>query len=179
MWASYEDPHPQNGVSLWDARSGDLIFGTRTETTDNQIHRALVSDIDPRYPGMECWATGFFYTCTGEPIAGPVPPLKGLVWWDADRLREIEENGRIFKWKGQTLTSGIEGHVMLWADLVGDWREEVVTCTRSNEIRIYTTVIPAEDRRVCLMQDPLYRMDVALKAMGYDQVPMTGYYLGE
>ena len=179
VWASYEDPHPQNGVSLWNACTGDLIFGTRTEITDNQIRRALVSDIDPRYPGMECWATDFFYTCSGEPIPGPVPPLEGLVWWDADHLREIEEGGRIFKWKGRTLTSGIEGHVMLWADLVGDWREEVVTCTRSNEIRIYTTVIPAQDRRVCLMQDPLYRMDVALKAMGYDQVPMTGYYLGE
>ena len=46
------------------------------------------------------------------------------------------------------------------------------------ELRIYTTVIPASDRRVCLMQDPLYRIDIALKAMGYDQVPMTSYYLG-
>jgi rhamnogalacturonan endolyase len=179
MWASYEDPHPQNGVSLWDARTGDLIFGTRIETTDNQIHRALVSDIDPRYPGMECWATDFFYTCRGKPIDGPGPPLEGLVWWDADPLREIQDRRRIFKWQGDVLTDGIEGFVMIWADLIGDWREEVVTCTREGEIRIYTTVIPATDRRVCLMQDPLYRLDVALKATGYDQVPMTSYYLGE
>ncbi len=46
------------------------------------------------------------------------------------------------------------------------------------ELRVYTTVIPAADRRVCLMQDPLYRIDVALKFMGDDQIPMTSYYLG-
>ncbi|MBN2105614.1 silent information regulator protein Sir2 [bacterium] len=179
VWYSYEDPHPQNGVSLWDAATGDLIVGTRTETKDNQIHRVLVSDIDPGYPGMECWATDFFYTCKGEQIPGDIPPLNGLVWWDEDPLRELEDRGRIMKWKGNVLTSGIEGHVMLWADLLGDWREEIVTVTRSGEIRIYITVIPARDRRICLMQNPLYRIDVALKAMGYDQVPMTSYYLGE
>ena len=66
---------------------------------------------------------------------------------------------------------------MAWADILGDWREEIITYT-PNLLRIYTTIIPATDRRVCLMQDPLYRIDVALKAMGYDQVPMTSYYLG-
>ena len=108
-----------------------------------------------------------------------MPPLNGLVWWDADLLRECEDRGRVYKWGGDVLTQGIEGYVMIWADLIGDWREEIVTCTRDQEIRIYTTVIQAEDRRVCLMQDPLYRIDVALKAMGYDQVPMPGFYLGE
>ena len=49
---------------------------------------------------------------------------------------------------------------MAWADILGDWREEIITYT-SGELRIYTTIIPATDRRVCLMQDPLYRIDVA------------------
>jgi len=66
---------------------------------------------------------------------------------------------------------------MAWADILGDWREEIITFYRG-DLRIYTTVIPAQDRRVCLMQDHLYRLDVGLKSMGYDQVPMTSYYLG-
>ncbi len=66
---------------------------------------------------------------------------------------------------------------MISADLIGDWREEILTYT-DGELRLYTTVIPAADRRVCLMQDPIYRLDVAFEAMGYDQVPMTSYYLG-
>ena len=177
VWYSYEDPHPQNGVSLWDARTGDLLFGTREETADDQVDRALVGDIDPAYPGMELWADGFFFTSKGEPIEGEIPPRDGLVWWDGDLLREIEHRGSISKWQGPTLTTGIEGDVLAWADLFGDWREEIVTYV-DDELRIYTTTIPAEDRRVTLMQDPLYRKDVALKAMGYDQVPMPGYYLG-
>ena len=46
------------------------------------------------------------------------------------------------------------------------------------ELRIYTTTLPAKDRRVCLMQDPVYRADVAHRSQGYDQSPVTGYYLG-
>jgi hypothetical protein len=193
VWYTYEDPHPRNGVGLWDARTGNIIFGTDDETIDNEIDRGLVGDIDPAYPGMEVWADRFYFTAKGETIEGDIPPLDGLVWWDADLLREIQSRERVpreqrrqgrrgqayvSKWQGDVLTSGIEGSVMIWADLVGDWREEILTYT-DGELRLYTTVIPATDRRVTLMQDPLYRSDVALKAMGYDQVPMTSYYLGE
>lgn len=176
IWYSYEDPHPQNGVSLWDARTGDLIFGTREDIRDNEISQALVGDIDPSYPGMECWADRFFFSAKGEIIEGDIPPLNGLVWWDADLLREFQTRRRVSKWKGPVLTS-IQGRVMNWADLIGDWREEIVTYI-NGELRIYTTTIPAVDRRVCLMQDTVYRLDVAFKAMGYDHVPMTSYYLG-
>lgn len=178
IWYSYEDPHPQNGVSLWDAHTGRLIFGTPEPTGDDQVDRALTGDIDPTHPGMELWADGFFFTSQGEPIEGEIPPLDGLLWWDADLLREIHHRGAVYEWQGDTLTTGIEGEVLVWADLFGDWREEVLTY-EDGDLRIYTTTIPAEDRRVTLMQDPLYRKDVALKAMGYDQVPMTSYYLGE
>ncbi len=172
-----EDPHPQYGVSLWDARTGDLIWGLREETADNQIARGLCADIDPGSPGMECWADKYFFSSKGKSLGAPVPPQDGLVWWDADPLRELQTRGTVSKWRGPTLTSGIEGPVMVWADILGDWREEILTY-RQGELRIYTTVIPAADRRVCLMQDPIYRRDVALKSMGYDHVPMTSYYLG-
>jgi len=33
-------------------------------------------------------------------------------------------------------------------------------------LRIYSTTIPAVDRRVCLMQDALYRNDVTHRSMG-------------
>jgi hypothetical protein len=38
-------------------------------------------------------------------------------------------------------------------------------------MRIYTTTIPAMDRRVALMQDRGYRSDVAMAAMGYTVPP--------
>jgi rhamnogalacturonan endolyase len=177
VWYSYEDPHPQNGVSLWDARTGDLIFGTREETADDQVDLCLTADIDPNYPGLECWGDKFFYTAKGEIIEGDVPPTNGLVWWDADPLREIQSWRAVYKWHGSKLTDNIRGFILAWADILGDWREEIITYM-NGELRVYTTVIPAVDRRICLMQDPVYRLDVAFKAMGYDQPPMTSYYLG-
>ena len=63
------------------------------------------------------------------------------------------------------------------ADLFGDWREEIVTFA-SATLRVYSTRLRAADRRVTLMQDPLYRNDVTHRSMGYPHVPMTSYYLG-
>lgn len=116
------------------------------------------------------------------------PPL-----WDGDLLRETfkgddnrwgassSSNGRslsIVKWKGETLTQGIEGDILMIADLYGDWREEIITAL-PGEIRIYTTNLPAKDRRTTLMQDGIYRSYVAHRSMGYPQAPVPSYYLGE
>lgn len=176
IWYTIEDPHPQNGVSLWDARAGTLLFGSDEPTLDNQVAGGLAGDIDPRHPGMEVWADRFFYTSTGTRIPGPVPPQNELVWWDADLLRELHSRRSISKWNGPVLGT-TEGSVQHVADLWGDWREEIVTFT-AGELRIYSTAIPAADRRVTLMQDPLYRNDVTHRSMGYPHVPMTSYYLG-
>ena len=98
------------------------------------------------------------------------------MWWDADPLRETHSRGTIAKWKGATL-GATQGSVQHVADILGDWREEIVTFV-DGELRIYSTSIPAADRRVCLMQDPIYRNDVTHRSMGYPHVPMTSYYLG-
>jgi rhamnogalacturonan endolyase len=176
VWYTIEDPHPQHGVSLWDARTGTLLFGSTEPNRDNQIAGGLAGDIDPAHPGMEVWGDRFFFTAAGRPIAGDVPPQNELVWWDGDLLREIHSRGAIAKWRGATLgkTEGAVHHV---ADIVGDWREEIVTFA-AGELRIHVTPLPAADRRVTLMQDPLYRHDVTHRAMGYPHVPMTSYYLG-
>ena len=176
IWYTIEDPHPRDGVSLWDARTGRWLFGADEPNADNQIAGGLVGDIDARYPGMEAWGDRFFFTAKGEKIPGPVPPQNELVWWDGDLLRETLSRGTIAKWQGGTLGT-IEGSVQHVADLYGDWREEIVTFT-AGELRIYSTQIPANDRRVTLMQDPVYRHDVTHRSMGYPHVPMTSFYLG-
>ncbi len=44
--------------------------------------------------------------------------------------------------------------------------------------RLYYTTMPAEDRRICLMQDPIYRHSVSFRTVGYTHVPQLSYYLG-
>ena len=177
VWYTIEDPHPRNGVSLWDALRGTLIFGLEEPNADNQIAGGLASDIDAAFPGMELWGDRYFFTARGRRIEGPVPPQNELVWWDGDLLREIHSRGSIAKWKGNEI-GRTEGSVQHVADVLGDWREEIVTFT-NGELRIYVTSIPAVDRRATLMQDRLYRNDVTHWSMGYAHVPMTSYYLGE
>jgi rhamnogalacturonan endolyase len=176
IWYTIEDPHPRNGVSLWDARTGDLIFGLTEPNRDNQVAGGLASDIDASHPGMEVWGDKYFFSSKGQAIPGEVPPQNELVWWDADLLREIHNRNEISKWKGAAL-GRTDGSVQQVADILGDWREEIVTFV-NGELRIYTTTIPAADRRVTLMQDPLYRNDVTHRSMGYPHVPMTSFYLG-
>jgi rhamnogalacturonan endolyase len=176
VWYTIEDPHPQNGVSLWDAKSGTLLFGSKEPNRDNQIAGGLAGDIDPAFPGMEVWGDKFFFTSTGQIIPGPVPAQNELVWWDGDLLRELHSGGSISKWKGAAV-GRTEGSVQQVADLFGDWREEVVTFAKG-ELRVYSTAIRAADRRVTLMQDGLYRNDVTHRSMGYTHVPMTSYFLG-
>lgn len=176
IWYTIEEAHPRHGVSLWDAKHGTLIFGTPQPNADNQIAGGLCGDIDPALPGAECWGDKFFYSASGRVIEGEVPPQNELVWWDADLLREIHIKGSISKWKGSEIAR-TEGSVQHVADILGDWREEIVTFT-NGELRIHNTTIPAKDRRVTLMQDPIYRHDVTHRSMGYPHVPMTSYFLG-
>ncbi len=100
------------------------------------------------------------YSAGGSRSGGPRPAQSSVV-----------------KHRGPTLTTGIEGTIVMTADLMGDWREEIVTVL-PGELRIYTTTLRGRDRRVCLMQDPVYRAEVAHRSMGYEQSPVPGYYLG-
>ena len=67
----------------------------------------------------------------------------------------------------------IEGTVLFVGDILGDWREEIVTSTGS-EMRVYSTTIPATTRRVTLLQDRKYRTSVGMFPMGYFFVPIEG-----
>jgi rhamnogalacturonan endolyase len=94
-----------------------------------------------------------------------------------DFLR-MSRKASINKYKGAAVAKNIEGNISIIVDIAGDWREELIT-SLSGEIRIYSTTIPAKDRRISLMQDPLYRNGIVARTMGYTQPPMTSYYLGE
>lgn len=183
IWYIIEEPHPRNGACLVDARTGRILFGADEPTRDNELSSCMAADIDPSHPGLELAGGRFYYTSKGKRLEGNIPPQGLMAWWDADLLREFVSRRGLAKWNGSSLEpiegDQIGGGVQQVADILGDWREELVTVTRG-ELRIYSTTIPAADRRVCLMQDPLYRNDICHHTMGYTDrhYPMTSYYLG-
>ncbi|MBN2182596.1 MAG: hypothetical protein JW715_11845 [Sedimentisphaerales bacterium] len=177
-----EEPHPRNGMCLVDARTGMILFGADEPTRDNELGGCLAADFDSSHPGLELAGGRFYYSSKGTRLEGN-PPQGLMAWWDADLLREFVSRRGLAKWENGEPAAiqgeRIDGGVQQVADILGDWREELVTVV-GNEIRIYSTVIPAADRRICLMQDPLYRSDICHHTMGYTNrhYPMTSYYLG-
>jgi rhamnogalacturonan endolyase len=183
IWYIIEDPHPRNGACLVDARTGMILFGADESNRDNELGSCMAADFDTAHPGLELAGGRFYYTSKGIRLEGDVPPQGLMAWWDADLSREFVSRGGLAKWERGGLVpiqgDQIQGSVHQVADIRGDWREELVTVT-GGELRIYSSVIPAADRRVCLMQDPLYRNDICHHTMGYTNrhYAMTSYYLG-
>ena len=71
----------------------------------------------------------------------------------------------------------IEGKIIAIANVLGDWREEIIT-SLEGELRIYSTTIPSDTARPCLMQYRLYRTNVASSfPSGYFRVPQLAGYL--
>jgi rhamnogalacturonan endolyase len=135
------------------------------------------------YSGERDYPKRWLHAANGELLATEETFDIGLspraVYWDADVQRELVHGGRIFDFgTDKTHLAGVEGRQAAWADVLGDWREEIITSV-SGELRIYTTTIKAADRHVCLMQDLIHRLDVAHLAMGYPQPPMTSFCLAE
>ena len=183
IWYIIEEPHPRNGACLVDARTGMILFGADESNRDNELGSCMAADFDPAHPGLELAGGRFYYTSKGIRLEGNVPPQGLMAWWNADLSREFVSRRGLAKWESGGLVpiqgDQIEGSVQQVVDIQGDWREELVTVT-GGELRIYSTVIPAADRRVCLMQDPLYRNDICHHTMGYTNrhYAMTSYYLG-
>ena len=74
----------------------------------------------------------------------------------------------------------VKTNPLLCADLVGDWREEIVAASLDGKaIAVFTTTIPTEHRMPTLMHDPVYRLGVAWQNVSYNQPAHTGFYLGE
>ncbi|WP_324645318.1 rhamnogalacturonan lyase [Pseudarthrobacter sp. LT1] len=146
---------------------------------------------------------GFLMSAKGERISDKIPAANFMAWWDGDLLREIVDHDfdavagmgvpTISKWNWGTETSDrlltasgartnnhTKGNPSLQADLLGDWREELVfPSADSTELRIYTTASPTEVRLRTLMHDPMYRTGVAREAVGYNQPPHPSFFIGE
>ncbi|MFO0961063.1 MAG: hypothetical protein U0800_27080 [Isosphaeraceae bacterium] len=190
----HEKPRHDIGAEFRDARTGALIWGKKS--TD--VGRGVAFDIDPRHRGYEMWASGEgmegVWNVKGERISRKKPrPCNFGVWWDGDLLRELLDRTTITKWnpetesetvlleaRGCSSNNGTKATPCLCADILGDWREEVLLrSSDSKELRIYTTTIPTEHRLPTLMHDPIYRISAALQNVGYNQPTQPGFYLGD
>ncbi len=189
-----------SGIDLRDAATGERIF-EYYNTAD--VGRAMAADIDPLHPGYEMWgSTGCpLYDCKGNNIGTAPGSMNFRIFWDGDLLHELLSHageygfwyGQIQKWDWQnhTLSSILDaegtysnnwtkGTPCLQADILGDWREEVLWRSADNQsLRLYTTTDITEHRIYTLMQDPQYRQAVAWQINDYNQPPHPGFFIGD
>jgi len=192
VWMGHETRSDVAGIEFRDARTGELIWGFASQ---GDVGRSLAADIDPRYPGYECWAFGpgitGLYSAQGERISERSPRTCNFrILWDGDLLHELLDRNFIAKydWTTDSLrfllradecrwNNGTKATPVLSADLLGDWREEVVWRTADNTaLRIYSTTIATPHRLPTLMDDRQYRLSVAWQNVGYNQPPSTSFW---
>ncbi len=180
------------GMALYDAATGEILWSF---VPGRDVGRGLAADIDPRTPGYEFWGAGEVGLLDGQGnrVSAAPSATNFAAWWDADPLREIEDQNWISKWDWNTESlvrlmtadgagsnNGTKANAVLSGDILGDWREEVIFRGNDNaSLRIYSTSIPATSRMYTLMHDPQYREAIAWQNVGYNQPPHPSFFIGD
>ncbi|MBO4416402.1 MAG: hypothetical protein J5824_10550 [Lachnospiraceae bacterium] len=178
-------------IELHDAATGEVLWGVYT---GKDTGRGMAADIDPRYPGAEMWAAANpnTFDCNGNIIYnGKKPSVNFSIFWDGDLLTELfdynnqeQYTPEVQKWdhenekpvvlllaEGTQTSNGTKGNAGLIADVIGDWREEIIVrCgDDASKIRVYTTTYPTGYVIPCLLTDRAYREGIAWQNTAYNQ----------
>jgi hypothetical protein len=175
------------GYALRDAKTGQVIYG---EYSGRDTGRGMVGDILPSEPGLETWAMRL-RTADGDALGTAQPGTNQSIRWAADLTTQIVDGSgtvtpTIKDWQRGTLltatgtltNNGTKGNPSLVADVLGDWREELLVRTAdSTAIRIYLSTEVTDRKLYTLMHDPQYRVEVARQNTAYNQPSYPGFYL--
>jgi hypothetical protein len=183
------------GMAMRDARTGETLFGTYS---GRDTGRGMIGDVLPGVRGIEVWASmpdgsqaSGINTATGTVLPGPTPGTNQSIRWAADGTTQIVNGavgatptiddwrrGRLLTAEGTLTNNGTKGNPSLVADVLGDWREELLTRTvDSSAIRIHLSTEPTARKVVTLMHDAQYRAEVARQQTAYNQPSYPGFHL--
>ena len=206
VWDCHENR--RDGSELRDAATGKVIFQVPSKSDVGRCMAADIDPTNPGLEMWSSDSHGI-RNIKGKVIYSAQDPddpqhqqhliLNGRhlsvnfgIWWDGDLLRELLDRETVSKYDwtnhaiidvvrfpGVVFNNGTKSNPCLSADILGDWREEVIARTPdSSELRIFVSPIPTDYRINCLMQDIPYRLSVAAQNVGYNQPSEPGFYLG-
>ncbi|WBQ07088.1 rhamnogalacturonan lyase [Kribbella sp. CA-293567] len=175
------------GYALRDAATGQVIYG---EYSGRDTGRGMVGDIDSTEPGLETWAMRL-RSADGDALGTAYPGTNQSIRWAADMTTQIVDGagtvtptikdwhrGTLLTATGTLTNNGTKGNPSLVADILGDWREELLVRTAgSSAIRIYLSTEVTDRKLYTLMHDPQYRVEVARQNTAYNQPSYPGFYL--
>ncbi len=206
IWDCHENR--RDGSDFRDAATGEVVFQIPSTGDVGRCMAADIDPTNPGVEMWSTDSHGVRNT-KGEVVFSAADPddpqhrqhlvmngrwlsVNFCIWWDGDLLRELLDRETVTKYDWQQhqivplfhfddcqFNNGTKSNPCLQADILGDWREEVLTRNReSTELRLYVSTIPTDYRIDCLMCDIPYRLSVAYQNVGYNQPPEAGRYIG-
>ncbi|MGW9111661.1 rhamnogalacturonan lyase [Microbacterium sp. NPDC055683] len=178
------------GTAMRDAATGEVLFGAYSgKDTGN----GLVGDVRTDVPGLEVWASmpagtsaSGLLSAQGDILSAEKPdlvdatihfaaePTTQTVSGDRDGAKTIED------WEQGPLLhiEDTAGNPPLVADILGDWREElVVRSADSTRLQVYLSTEVTTHKLTTLMHDKQYRAEIARQNTVYNYPTQPGFYL--
>ncbi len=178
------DPH-NPGLEMWSSASGG-ICNVRGEVIDSTaripINFGIWWDGDLCRELLDHERVSKYKTSTpAQSHSTPLPNREGqgggsTIPFDFTGSSSVME---LAKFDGCTFNNGSKSNPALCADVIGDWREEVLCRTTDDRhLRLYITPIPTKYRFHTFLSDPVYRHSVTMQNVGYNQPTNVGFYFG-
>lgn len=185
------------GWDLHDAATGKIIHKA-TSSGDNGRGMAAQLSADHRGSFFSSAADRQQRSAvTGEVTSTGKTSTNFRIYWDGDLQEELLDGGKIDKWNGNGTSrvyingknlydynassscNGSKSTPNLQADILGDWREEIILWSSNDNatLNLFTTNAATNYRVPTLMHDHTYRMGIAWQNVAYNQPPHIGYYL--
>ena len=193
-------PHEEKpyGYELRDARTGKLLV---YQQADGDTGRGLAADFDSSNDGAELMAscTSALMDCKGNVIAdswaigSSGAGINNRIYWDGDPYDEFFDKSVLGHWNASgryfdriqvngsnytpgTLNNYSKYNPCVLGDMLGDWREEIVTYNSANNALIITaTNFESNYRLPHLMDNRQYAELIANQNCGYNQPPHLPY----
>lgn len=187
-----------------DAKTGQLLWGT--PKTGGDCGRGLCGDFDDKHEGAEsmCSAYPGLYDSKGNVISDwhvgttTSSSINFRIYWDGDLYDEYHDRQHIDKWNsttkqwqrlttlyniapGASSINGSKNVPSLQADILGDWREEVVYYYAIDAVagkfglNIITTNYESNYMLPYLRDDHVYDNAIVWQNTTYNQPPHVSY----
>ncbi|MBN2356660.1 hypothetical protein JXO59_11155, partial [candidate division KSB1 bacterium] len=172
------------GVYMVDADSGEILWTYNREIDPRwtHAHYGWTADIWAGSPGLECIATRTghgdakpaLFSSDGRLLLDVFPYGYTPIEWDGDEVRELIswDGAGLFKFDGKALVkmqgvrpNAVAGsHLLMAADLYGDFRDELVLLAKENDrtsILVLTATEPIQSRARTKTENLDYRLWLA------------------
>ena len=199
QFACLEEGRGNFGCNYRNATTAQIYYKYDAGGDDG---RALMGNFTNAYPGSvgRSVSSPWISSVADKPVSelnGDAfihwSDLNARIYWDGDLLDEFMDSPGEAKqaivYKPATmarlttcvgsLANSSKNNAGALADILGDWREELVLRYGDNSFVIYTTPYATEYRIPTLWHDHQYRNAMVWQSMGYNQPPHKSYFLGE